>query len=326
MKAEPSSPGRRLTPARLRALMQVVEDGSFAAAARSLGVTHAAVAQQVREFEADQGVRLFDRVDGALRPTPLCRELCEIGARIREAERDAERILDRRDGAGRQKLRVGLGNSMPGVALIGAVVEAYRTLSVTVVSGSHQDVLTAVLRRDVDVGILPDVPADPRFRRATLLRQEVVAIAATDRFERRSERMSLAELANRPLIFRSRGSSTQRVVDRAFRRAGLDPAPVLTADSRDTVYEAVAIGIGIGFMWRHGTYRTDTVRRIAVPELEPGAEEVVFALSDERNPVIDLVFGAISLWRRSPIPGELDTHLTSAQSPNSTPLPHSGIS
>lgn len=297
MKAAPSSPVRRLTPARLRALMQVVEDGSFAAAARHLGVSHAAVAQQIREFEAEHGIRLFDRVDGALRPTPVCRELCEVGERIREAEREAARILDRRDGAGRQRLRVGLGNSMPGVALIGAVVEHYRALSVTVVSGSHQDILAAVLRRDVDVGILPDVPPDPRFRRATLLRQEVVAIAASDRFDPRTETMSLDELSRRPLIFRSRGSSTQRVVDRAFRRAGLDPAPVLTADSRDTVYEAVAIGIGIGFMWRHGTYRTDTVRRIAVPELEPGAEEVVFALSDERNPVVDLVFSTASLWR-----------------------------
>lgn len=299
MKAEPS-PGRKLTLARLRALRQVVQDGTFAAAARSLGVTHAAVAQQVRDFEAERGIRLFDRVDGALRPTPLCRELCDIGERIMEAERDADRILDRRDGAGRQRLRVGLGNSMPGVALIGAVLENCPSLSVTSVSGSHHAIMTAVLRRDVDVGILPDVPADPRFRRTTLLRQEVVAIASGDRFaSAAAETISLAELATLPLIFRSRGSSTQRVVDRGFGRAGLDPVPVLTADSRDTVYEAVATGIGVGFMWRFGTLRTDTVRRIAVPELEGGVEEVLFALMNERNPVVDLVFGAASLFQSS---------------------------
>ena len=296
MKAQPSSLPRNLTPARLRALLQVVEEGSFSGAARRLGLSHTAVAQQIRELEAERGIRLFDRVDGSLRPTPLCRELCEIGERIREAERDAERILARRDAEGRDRLRVGLGNSMPGIALIGQVIASYRTLSVSVVSGSHQDILSAVLRREVDVGILPDVPEDPRLRRVILLRQEVVAIVAADRQQLVGETTTLAELAERPLIFRSRGASTQRVVDRTFRRAGLAPAPVLTVDSRDTVYEAVAIGVGIGFMWRYGTHRADAVRRIRVPELQPGAEEVVFALDDERNPVVDLVFSTASLW------------------------------
>jgi len=120
------------------------------------------------------------------------------------------------------------------------------------------------------------------------LAQEVLAIVAPDGLWTERSSISLAELAATSLIFRSRGSSTQEMVDRAFRRAGLSPEPRLTADTRDAVYEAVALGIGTGFMWRNGTYRTDTVRKLAVPEFSAATEEVAFALADERNEIVDL--------------------------------------
>lgn len=297
MKADPASPVRALTPARLRAVMQVAETGSYAAAARRLGQSHAAVSQAIRALEAAQGLRLFDRVGGLLRPTPVALELCEIGERIRDAEREADRVLARRDPAGNRLLRVGLGNSMPGIALIGAVLAQHRGLSVTVVTGAHNEIMAAVLRRDVEVAVLPDVPPDPRFRRAAILRHEVVAIVSATHPMAGAETATLDDLAREPLVFRARGSSTQKVVDRAFRRAGLAPEPVLVADTRDAVYEAVAVGIGVGFMWRNGTFRSDTVRRIAVAAFQPASEECVFALSDERNPVVDLFFAAAETWR-----------------------------
>lgn len=297
MKAPLASTARRLTPARLRAILRVAETGTFAAAGRAMGMSHSAVAQQIRELEAEQSIHLFDRVDGVLRPTPICLELCEIGERISEAQRDAERVFLRLDSTGRRWLRVGLGNSMPGIALIADAISQLPALSTVVITGSHQTILTAVLRREVEIGILPDVPRDPRFRRAPLVSQEPVAIVSPQNplAERRS--LTLEELAGQPLIFRARGSSTQKFVDRAFRSVNLSPDPVLIADTRDAVYEAVAVGIGIGFMWRHGTVRNDAVRRIAVPELGAKVEEVVFALSDERNDVVDYFFTVASQFR-----------------------------
>lgn len=292
MKVAPSRPAKNLTRARLRALVAVAETGGYSAAARRLGVAHTSVAQQIRELEAEQGVHLFDRVGRTLTPTPLCEELHGIGLRILDAELDAERLLSRRDAAGRRHLRVGLGNAMPGMALIAQIVREVPSLSVSVISGSHQRIMQALVRREIDAGVLPDVPRDPRFRVARLVAQEVVAIAHPAHPLAAGHEVPLAVLALQPLIFRSRGSSTQKLVDRAFATAGLGPTPVLTVDTRDAVTEAVALGVGIGFMWRLGTNRIEAVRRIAVPELSAPSQEVVFALADERNVVIDLVLGA----------------------------------
>ncbi|MGL6211097.1 MAG: LysR family transcriptional regulator, partial [Paracoccaceae bacterium] len=67
-----------------------------------------------------------------------------------------------------------------------------------------------------------------------------------------------------------------------------------TADTRDAVYEAVASGIGVGFMWRAGTARTDMVRRITVADIGRAVDEVVFALADDRNEMIDMIFAVAS--------------------------------
>lgn len=299
MKDALSDAPKTVSLARLRALSAVADEGTLAAAARRLGISHAAVSQQIREMEAACGIRLFERSGGVLRPTPVCQELTDVGHRILAAEQEAGRILGRRDAQGKPRLRLGLGNSMPGIAIARALLARSPALSITIETGSHQDIMAAVLRRDVEVAVLPDVPPDPRFRRAPVLVQEVVAIVATDGAWSGRSSVTLAELASGPLVFRSRGSSTQKVVDRAFRRAGIAVEARLTADTRDAVYEAVALGIGAGFMWRHGTWRTDTVRRLAVPEFRVATEEVAFALADERNGMVDQFLAVAADYART---------------------------
>lgn len=292
MKPAPARSTRNLSLSRLRALNAVADEGTFAAAARHLGISHSAVAQQIREIEAMYAVSLFERRNGTLHPTPICAELCDVGVRMHEAERDALRILGRRDERGNRQLRVGLGNSMPGVAIVANLIANHSNLNVSVESGSHQTILAAVLQRRVDVAVLPDVPSDSRFRRVPILSQEVVAIVSADFQEPKEGFFSLSHLMQSPLIFRTRGSSTQKVVDRAFRQAGLEPTPRLVADTRDAVYEAVALGIGVGFMWRFGTFRADSVRRIAVPDMAAPVDEVIFALASEHNDLLDMFLHA----------------------------------
>jgi DNA-binding transcriptional LysR family regulator len=286
-----------LTSARLRAVNAVAVAGAFAAAARRLGVSQPAVAQNVRELERAYSVRLFERRGGRLDPTPLCLELCALTERIERMEDEARRLLERQTAVEGGCIRLGLGNSMPGMALIGHFQRAYPSVVATVELGSHEQIVRAVLAQRVDAGVLPDVPDDGRFLRRTLIEQEVVAIVHPDHPIGAAERTRCADLMRHRLIFRSPGSSTQRVVDRAFRRARLSPCPALVLDTRDGVYEAVANGLGVGFMWRHGTGRADAIRRITVAEIDGRHEETVFRLHEPPRPVVAVFFAEIGRFR-----------------------------
>jgi DNA-binding transcriptional LysR family regulator len=275
-----------LTAARLRALNAVVETGAYAAAARLLGMSQPAVSQNVRDLERAYGVSLFERRGGRLEPTPLCREVTQRAERIEALRDEIGRILARQNAVAGGALSVGLGNSMPGMALIGLFQRDFPSVKVSVELGSHEQIIRAVLSRRVDVGVLPDVPQDGRFVRETLIEQQVVAIVHPAHPVARAESVSCAELARHRLIFRGKGSSTQRVVDRGFRRAGLSPTPALVLDTRDGVYEAVAHDLGVGFMWRHGTARSDVIRRVPVREMRDSFQEVAFRLDEPPRPVV----------------------------------------
>jgi DNA-binding transcriptional LysR family regulator len=97
-------------------------------------------------------------------------------------------------------------------------------------------------------------------------------------------------LAKHRLVFRTKQSSTQQVVDRAFRAAGLRPKPVIVLDTRDGVFEAVAHQLGIGFTWQHGSSRSDKIVRVQVPEMATQVPEHIFCLAGKHYKLVELFF------------------------------------
>jgi DNA-binding transcriptional LysR family regulator len=66
----------------LRALLEVVEHGSFSAAARRLNLTQPAISLQIRELERRFGLRLVERLGKRAHPTVPGRELVAAAQRI----------------------------------------------------------------------------------------------------------------------------------------------------------------------------------------------------------------------------------------------------
>lgn len=273
-----------LTSSRVRAVNAVFEEGGYSAAARKLGISQPAVTQHIRELQAEYGIVLFERRGGGVTPTRICRELYRITSQIRQREDDAVLLLSRARLIEEGSLRIGLGNAMPGIAFIGAFRNRYPRIAVHVETGSWDTIVAGVEDRRLDVGILPEGPEDRRFRRVPCARQDVVALVPRGHPLSNAETVSIAALAHEPLVFRTPGSSTQRAVDAAFASIGLSPRPALVLDSRDGVIEAVASGLGVGFMWRLATTRTEGVVLVGVEELAAGVEEHAFHLV---NPVPD---------------------------------------
>jgi DNA-binding transcriptional LysR family regulator len=77
-----SSPRDALTPDSLAMLQVIADTGSFAAAARSLGLVPSALTYRVRHFEDALDVLLFDRRSRQAQPTEAGLELLREGARL----------------------------------------------------------------------------------------------------------------------------------------------------------------------------------------------------------------------------------------------------
>lgn len=279
-----------LSMSALHALRSVADTGSFAAAARQLGVTQPSVSQLVRKLEATYNVRLFARQNGQLVATPFCDRVCDAADRVLHEHQALERMLERHGSLAKGGLSIGLGNAMPGMAAIAAYNKAYPEVKLSVSTGSHRQIMRAVLEHRVDVGILPDVANDRRLRCKTVLTNRVVAILARDHALATKDSISSCELVRQPLIFRSEGSSTQKVVDRYFRLRNEKPAPFLTLDTRDGVYEAVLNGMGIGFVWETSSRRNESVRQLSLRGGGTDSNEVIFAPADRKMETVEAFF------------------------------------
>ncbi|MBS0520901.1 MAG: LysR family transcriptional regulator [Proteobacteria bacterium] len=279
-----------LTSSRIRAINAVFEAGSFSAAAKRLGISQPGVAQQVRDVEEGFGVTLFDRRGNGLVATALCRQLYGITQRLQTTEAKALAILTQHSELKEGELRIGLGNAMPGMAMISDFQALYARISIKVEMGSWASIIDAVVDQRVDVGILPQIPDDGRFRRETCLHQAVVAIVHPTHPLVGARRITCRELMAHPLVFRTQHSSTQRIVDDAFRRAGLDPRPAIILDTRDGVLEAVINGLGVGFMWEHGSSRTDGFVKLRIQEMSTPLPEHIFCLARRHDKLVDLFF------------------------------------
>src|SRR5439155_19073431 len=77
-----STPREVLTPDALALLQTVAREGSFAAAARELGLVPSAVTYRIRQVEDALDALLFDRASRQARLTPAGAELLREGERL----------------------------------------------------------------------------------------------------------------------------------------------------------------------------------------------------------------------------------------------------
>jgi DNA-binding transcriptional LysR family regulator len=80
---------------RLRVFVTVAQAGSFTMAAVQLGITKPAVSQHISELEKNYGVRLFDRLRGAIVLTPSGELFYEHAVEILQQYSDLHQMLQR---------------------------------------------------------------------------------------------------------------------------------------------------------------------------------------------------------------------------------------
>src|SRR5204863_9981092 len=103
---------RSLSLDQLRALLEVVERGSFSAAARHLNLTQPAISLQIRELERRFGVQLIERLGKQAHATVPGRALVDAGQRIfHECEQaDAAMLRFRKGWVGRVRIATTLSS------------------------------------------------------------------------------------------------------------------------------------------------------------------------------------------------------------------------
>jgi DNA-binding transcriptional LysR family regulator len=170
---------RSLNLDQLRALSEVIEQGSFSAAARRLNLTQPAVSLQLRELERRFGVRLIERLGKQTYPTAAGRDLVEAARRIfRECDLANAAMRRFRDGS---LGRVHVGTTLTALTyLLPPVLRRLRLdhpgLELHVTQMPTRDSVESIIQNKLDFALVTLPIENSKIEITPLRREMLVAI------------------------------------------------------------------------------------------------------------------------------------------------------
>ncbi|MFK3972066.1 LysR family transcriptional regulator [Pseudomonas sp. NPDC087358] len=262
---------QRLNLNHLHTFAQVIQHGSFSAAAQRLGLTQPAVSLHIRQLEARLNLRLIERVGKRIKPTSAGSTLLEHIGRIDAVVEDA--LLDLSSHAQGVAGQVVIGTGATAcIHLLPPLLQVLRrqfpALDVRVSTGNTDGILRAVEENRLDLALVT-LPAGGRSLSVTpLLDDEFVAIFSHEQQDLPAV-ITAQALGDWPLVVFEAGSSTRLLIDEWYLQAGLRVKPVMELGSIEAIKELVAAGLGYSIVPRMAVAAEHHRRGLQVHALMP---------------------------------------------------------
>ena len=227
----------------------VIESGSFTAAARALGVSQPAVAEQIQRLERGVGQSLFARQARGVSPTRAGTDLAVHAHRVLGASRDARAAIADENTVGRGTVAFGTFGTPQHFALaemIAPFVQDYPEVTVALVGRNSSTTAEAVRGGSLDAAVVVLPIDDAGLVVRPLFSAEVFYVSANAARTRRPVRIEA--LADRDLIlyeayFGVKDPSRQQLWARA-QAAGFQLSPRVEVEFAETALELAAAGVG----------------------------------------------------------------------------------
>jgi DNA-binding transcriptional LysR family regulator len=262
---------RGLNLDQLSTFVEVIERGSFSAAADRLDLTQPAVSLQVRQLEKRLGVRLIERVGRRARPTAAGTELLAHARLIAGAVTAAEESLAPYASGTLGRVRIGTGATacihfLPSV--LRDLRKRFPALEITISTGNATDVLRRLEDNTLDLGLVT-LPASGRMFDVTqLLEDEFVVLSSPDG-PTLPRTVTAQHLIRLPIVLYEPGALTRRLVDDWFAAQGLAIRPTMELGSVEAMKELVRAGLGIGIIPRMAVDTPERAPKLQIQSLTP---------------------------------------------------------
>ena len=287
----------------VEAFLTVAERRSVSDAATVLFVTQPALTTRIKKLEQELGVALFTRTPRGMRLTAEGRAFRSHAQRaVRSLAEGTELLRELREG------RVGelqLG-AAPAIStyvlplLLRRFQTAFPNVHLIVRTGHSEEILELVLREQVHLGLVRDLP-HPAIASTPLYEDEIVlVIHPAHRFAERPS-IEVADLAAERLILFDRTSSYFVLTSAFFREAGVVPRGVMELDNVDATKKMVEHGLGIAFL-PYTAVREELARgslqEVGIEGYDPVRRPIVAIRRRDGVVPEDLVTGLLAAVRR----------------------------
>ncbi len=240
----------------LKAFEAVARYGGFSKASREVGLTQPTLSTHIKNLEDTLGVRLFDRTGRSVSLTPAGKLLSGYAEKIIALMEETVQAIEGFTGQIKGNVHVD-SSTVPGEYLLPRWLTGfhrrYPEVQVTLTVSDSARVLDRVAIGEVPIGVTGNAADHPSLESRLLCSDRIVLAVSPELLKRTGTGSQLdpRELARLPLIRRETGSGTQRAVEKALLKCGIDVDELnwaATLGSTRAVVEGALSGLGGAFL------------------------------------------------------------------------------
>lgn len=235
----------------LRALVAVIDEGSFRAASEHLSYTQSAVSHQIAVLERQLGASLFSRPGGrgAISPTDAGRAAYSHARRALAAVEAMAAEVRQAGQPGPARIRFGGSQTAAAAELLPAALRAFTEerpgVDVLVSESTEsQDLITALAQGELDVAFVLNPPPDERVEIVPLVEDPWVILTLRDNPISEDPHPSFDVLDGARLVAWHLRWRTQAQLEDLLARRGINPVVFYRTDDNLTLQRLVAEGLG----------------------------------------------------------------------------------
>lgn len=229
----------------LQTFADIIDLGSFSAAAERAGLTQPAVSLQLRQLERRLGLRLVERVGRRMLPTPAGSDLLVHVHRMQEEMNRAMETLAPHQSDAIGRIRIGTGATaciyyLP--PILRRLKETMPGLEIVVETGNTPDLVRMIEANELDAGLLTEPVSHRSFAVTPVAEDELTAVFPAGEAPA-SQSLTAMEMAQKPLLLYA-GGATRRIIEDWFSMSGVTPKPAMELDSVEAIKRLAAAGLG----------------------------------------------------------------------------------
>lgn len=261
---------RHLNLRQIEAFKAVIEIGSISSAAQMIHISQPAMSKLIAHFEADTGLKLFDRVKGRLAPTESGMRLYEEVGRVFDGVRQIEKAAAAIRRQERSQLAVGVLPALSGdfiQRVLTSLLKERPNVLCSVQSIGSQWIVDWVIARKLDVGLVGAGFDNPYVVLEPLMEHPLVCIMPPEHPLATKKLVEPRDLDQLPFVSFPPDSYTGRDVAEMFEAHGVSPQIVFVSNVAPTVCAFVAAGLGVALM--HPLMASTLGQRVVMRAFEP---------------------------------------------------------
>lgn len=254
----------------LKVFCDLVEMGSFSAAASHNFVTQSAVSQQIRALEEKFGRKLLDRNRGFVRPTGAGQVFYEASKDIVHRFREMENRLQHLSNVIAGSIHVLTVHTVGLYELSGPVrrfLRSYPHVHLRIEYSRSNRIYEDVQKGDADLGIVAYPSRRPQLALIPFREDRLMLICPPNHPLAKHQRISIKKLAGQDFVGFERDLPTRKQTDRILRRSGVEVRYKMELDNIETIKRVVEIGTGCALLPEPAVHQEIKNRTIAAVQI-----------------------------------------------------------